>query len=140
MADLDVSDVLDDPDFYTDDLILVRRRVEAIEDGTSDSLRDPTRFRGVVIPDGGEGLIQTPEGDMVSGDITVFTRVALTSGDQGTAADLVVWDGRTHKVVSAKPYRFGAGFTQAICAVTEINPPAEYAVNAECEPDGGYLG
>lgn len=135
MASLDVSDVLDDPDFRRDDLVLIRRYVEMQDDGLATGLPGAILFSGVVIPDGGKDLVQTPEGNMVSGDVTVFTRLMLSAGTGETDADLIDVDGDRYHVVNAQPYRFGSGYTRAVCKQITINQTM-----IDGQGSGGFLG
>lgn len=132
---LDVSDVLDDPDFLDTTLVLVRRVVAQQQDGTARGAGGPIPFAGVVVPDGGQELIQTPEGNQVQGDVTIYTRIALTAGDANYDADVVQWNGAAYRVIATKPWLFGDTYTQAICALTDLNP----TIAGTTLPDAGYL-
>lgn len=132
---LDVTDVLDDPDFCDTTLVLTRKVVAQQSDGLALGKGGQITFSGVVVPDGGQELIQTPEGNQVQGDITIFTRTALTTGDADYDADVVLWNGAAYRVVATKSWLFGQTYTQAICTLTDLNlkPPGTSA------PDAGYL-
>ncbi len=132
---LDVTDVLDDPDFLDTTLVLVRRVVAQQQDGTARGAGGPIPFAGVVLPDGGQELIQTPEGNQVQGDITIYTRTALTAGDANLDADVVHWNGATYRVIATKPWLFGQTYMQAVCALTDLNP----TIAGTTLPDAGYL-
>lgn len=132
---LDVTDVLDDPDFLDTTLVLVRRVVAQQQDGTARGAGGPIPFAGVVIPDGGQELIQTPEGNQVRGDITVYTRTALTAGDANYDADVIHWSRAAYRVIATKPWLYASGYTQAIAALTDLNPTPP----GTTAPDAGYL-
>ena len=132
---LDVTDVLDDPDFLDTTLVLVRRVVAQQQDGTARGAGGPLTFSGVVVPDGEQELVQTAEGNQVQGDITVFTRTALTAGDANYDADVVHWNGAAYRVIATKPWLFGQTYTQAICALTDLNPE----IAGTTAPNAGYL-
>lgn len=130
----DVTDVLDDPDFHDDTLAYIRRSVGQQPDGSALGWPRSQSFVGVVVPDGGEELIQLPEGNQTRGDITVYSRFELTAGDGDTDADLVLWDGKPHRVIAAQTYRFGQQFTVAICQRTQLSPSVRPDTN-----DAGFL-
>lgn len=133
--DLDVTDVLDDPDFRDDTLQVKRAVVLQADDGTADESAGWTNFSGVVHPAGGDDLVQTPEGDSVTGDIVIITRFPLSAGDGEMGADIVAYQGANHRVRNAKDWRYGQGFTEAVCTLMPANP------TSLIERDGcGYLG
>ena len=134
MASLDVSDVLDDPDFLDTTLMLRPRAVTVGQDGIASSTDGWLPFAGVVIPDGGQDLIQSGEGDAVQGDITIYTRTELTAGDSQRAADTVLWDGDPYRVINAQAWRYGSGYFRAVCKLAILN--SEQAPN----DDAGFLG
>lgn len=132
---LDVTDVLDDPDFLDTTLALVRRVVAQQQDGTARGAGGPIPFAGVVIPDGGQELIQTPEGNQVQGDITIYTRTPLTAGDANYDADVVHWNGSAYRVIATKPWLYASAYTQAVASLADLNPE----IVGTTAPDAGYL-
>ena len=122
MPFIDVSDLLCDPDFST--LFTVKRTASSVVDGygvrtTAES--DP--INGVVLPMGTKELIRLPEADRVQGQILVYTQYRLTSGEAGTAADIVRWRNNDYTVVSADDYsEFGAGYIEARCKLNPVRP------------------
>lgn len=134
MADLDVSDVLDDPDFNVT-VDVVRTAVATMSSGLAEAQPAPVSIVAVVIPDAGMDLIQTGEGDAIQADITVYTRFDLTQGDALYGADIVYWQGDPYRVIRSQPYAFGSGYTRAACKLTSINPSPLSPPLA-----GGYLG
>lgn len=136
MADQDVSDVLDDPDFNTT-ILLRRASVHAREDGLADVEPAWLAVVAVVIPDGGQDLVQTPAGDQVQGDITVYSRRDLTAGGAELSADQIEWDGARYKVLNAQSYRYGTGYTRAVCQQMDLNPSLIGSDEGDC--DGSAL-
>lgn len=134
MANLDVSDVLDDPDFLDTTLQVRRGAVTMTQDGLGQSTAGWLPFAAVVIPDGGQDLIQTGEGNAVTGDITVYTRTELTAGDERREADLIIWDGDTYRILNAQAWRYGSGYFRAVGQITTLN-----ATQAPPD-DAGFLG
>lgn len=132
---LDVTDVLDDPDFLDTTPVLYRRIVAQGQDGTARGEGGSIPFSAVITPDGGQELIQTAEGNQVRSDLTLYTRTALTAGNANFDADLIVWRGDTYRVIATKSWIFGQAFTEAMCALTDINP----TLTGITVPDAGYL-
>jgi hypothetical protein len=143
-AGLDVTDVLDDPDFQVP--ITVLSTVEQIGPGglaTAVALvPGGVIAMAVVVSDGGRDLVQTDEGDSVQGDITVYTRFPLTTGSVTRAPDIVIWNDDQYRIIRAQPWLYGAGYTQAICKLATLNPqdPPGTTPTPTPAPPGGYLG
>lgn len=133
MALLDVSDVLDDPDFHTT-IVVNRRAVVTASDGRAVASPVTVTTIGVVVPDGGVDLIQNAEGESVTGDITIYTRFALTQGDAQFGPDAVVWNGAEYRVIQSQNWLFGSGYTKAVLKLATLNPST-----AEPPDDAGYL-
>lgn len=131
---LDVSDVLDDPDFLDTTLRLKPTAITVGNDGLAEGTAGWIAFAGVVIPDGGTDLIQLGEGDEVQGDITIYTRQPLTTGDADRGADTVFWDGAPYVVINAQPWRYGSGYFRAVCKLATLNPSQVPQI------DAGFLG
>lgn len=133
MALLDVSDVLDDPDFAS--TIVVRPMASTIgENGLAQATVGSNTVSAVVIPDGGDDLVQTGEGDAVQGDITIYTRWPLTTGDAERAADIVEWDGGVYVLINAQAWRYGSGYYRAVAKLATLN-------SEQAPPDdAGFLG
>ena len=115
MPSLDVSDVLDDPDFSDDSLICVRNPQTIGTDGRAVSTPVTIPFSAVVTAISGEELKRTPDGEYMVGSISIITRFFLTSGKAGFSADVVQWNGRSYTISDIQDYsRYGAGFVQAV--------------------------
>lgn len=123
---LDVSDVLDDPDFC--DTITVTRLTETV-DSNGYGVLTPTVFpdiTAVVTAGSGDDLLQLPEASRVSGNILVHSRFSLNAETDTTKADVITWQGRTYTVTQCSDWgRFGQGFSRSICTLknlTETSP------------------
>ena len=112
MADLDVTDVLDDPDFKSS-FVVIRRESTTVDGYTSEIDMDPITTEGVVYPAGGSKLVRKPDGEMTVADISIITKYPLSSGDSTYAADIVVIKGVSYTIINSNPYGFGKGFYQA---------------------------
>jgi hypothetical protein len=121
MPFLDLSDVLDDPDF-TDTLLLTQETVTLDSHGRTVSTPVRRNISGVVTSDRGRNRDLLAEGQRISGSILVHTRTPLTSGGEGRMADLLTWNGRDYIVATVDDYtRYGAGFICAHCDLKPLN-------------------
>lgn len=134
MALLNVSDVIDDPDFRSTG-VLIRSLVDVSAYGLAQATSAGTPFEGVFWQGNGTGLVQTGEGDWIEGDLMIITRFPLDTGRREVAADGVVFQNLPYTITNAQLWAFGDGFTQATCKLASINPSLLPRAN-----DGGYLG
>jgi hypothetical protein len=119
---LDVSEVLDDPDFSDDSLICLRNPQTVGADGRAVTTQVSIAFAGVVTAASGADLVRGPDGEYVRSSICIVTRFALIDGKRGFSADTVQWNGGVYTVVHADDYsRYGDGFTQAIADLKPLS-------------------
>ncbi len=133
MALLNVTDVLDDPDFWSTG-VLISSLVDVSAYGLAQATRQGTSFNGVFWQGNGTGLVQNGEGDMIEGDLVVVTRYPLDTGRREVAKDGVIFNGLPYAVTNAAVWPYGDGFTQATCKLATINP------SLTPQSDAGYLG
>ena len=120
MADLDVSDVLLDPDFMTMDLVCKRLAVAVGNTGRSNKSELSFQFSGVVTTNNGQNMDRREDGTLIKGAINIHTRTELTAGDANNQADEITWKGKTYYVVQVLyNLHYGIGFNKAIC---ELKP------------------
>jgi hypothetical protein len=122
MPALDVADVLDDPDFVDSTLVCVRNSQTLGLDGRASDTPVPLPFAGVVFPASGKQLNRKPDGELITGSISIITRFALLVGAAGLSADVVQWRGNSYTVRAVEDYsHFGAGFAQAVADLVEFS-------------------
>lgn len=114
MPDLDVSDIVLDPDFA--ELVTITRRAQAIGT-TGRGTITPEVFGGVVavITAGPDRRLQRGEdySDLPK-SLTIHTTFRLRSQSPGFAPDFVTWNGNNYVVTKILDWsRFGAGFIAA---------------------------
>lgn len=134
MALLNVSDVIDDPDFWSD-AVLIQTIVEVNSVGIAQAIQNGAAFTGVIWQGGGTGLVQNGEGDLVEGDLMIITRYPIDTGKREIAADGVIFAGLPYTITNAQLWPFGDGFTQATCKLATINP----SLTGQ-QSSGGFLG
>jgi hypothetical protein len=123
MPSLDVTDILTDPDFA--DRFSVARFTQTITLGgiASDSSIIYNNISGVVTANDDIDLIKMPDGELLSGSITIITKFRLTNGSGTTDADVVTWHGRQYQVKTTGDWSgWGAGFIEAICVLKVVSP------------------
>ena len=118
---LDVSDILDDPDFM--DTMTVTWATETVND-LGRSVVTPQTFPNVpavITAATGDLLKYLPDGARIEGAITVHTRFLLTSESETTAPDIIRWHGRDYVVTLLNDWSsYGDGFMQAICTLRNL--------------------
>lgn len=121
MPNLDVSDVLLDPDFMTCDLVCNRSALVTNDKGRSESTIISTKFCGVVTTNNGLNMDRRADGTLIKGAINIHTKFTLISGDADTKADEIIWKGKTYIVSQVLDnLHYGHGFNKAICELKPV--------------------
>lgn len=126
MPNLDVSEVLFDPDLA--DTFDVRRRTEVVSDvGRSEvTSRTYPRIIGVITPESPADLVRRDDGQMVTHKISVVTMFRLRNASEGVQPDHILYGGAVYTVTNVLPFsRFGKGFTEAIATFMSASKPPE---------------
>jgi hypothetical protein len=111
MANLDVSDVLDDPDFNS--AFQVARRSRTVgNDGRSTVTEVILDVNGVVQPMNTRDLERFSQGDRLNGGITVWCRLPLQTAGETHVADEILWEGSRYQVVLCNVWAYGQGYWQ----------------------------
>ncbi len=113
MANLDVSDILLDPDFSQ--AVIIQRAAQTVTDqGLTATSADRAQITAVIVPAGSLDLSRGADAEMLKGKIHVYTQFPLTAGDETVGADVVFWQGRRYTVSAVDDYtQFGVGFVDA---------------------------
>lgn len=116
MPNLDVTDVLFDPDFC-DMSLVVKRNIQTVDaDGFVTNTITEKGFAGVVTVDRSLESRRMMSGNVIGGAILIVTVERLTQGQTGRDADIVTYQNRDYRVSFVDPYTaYGAGFVQAHC-------------------------
>ena len=117
MAQLDVTEILLDPDFMDTGLVC-KRSVQTVGDnGRATNAVTATPFAGVITSDKGDILERIAGGERKKGSITIHTMFRLTAGSgEESIADVVTWQGRDYTVANVNDYsHFGRGFVAVSC-------------------------
>lgn len=120
MPNLDVTEILFDPDFADFSLVVTRNVQTVDDDGFANNVQSKTTFAGVVTVDRSLEARRMQAGQVVNGAILIVTTERLTQGQTGRDADIVTYQNRDYRVTFVDPYTaYGAGFVQAHC---ELQP------------------
>ena len=120
MPNLDVTEILFDPDFADFSLVVTRNIQTVDDDGYASNAQTKATFTGVVTVDRSLEARRMQAGQVVNGAILIITTERLTQGQTGRDADIVTYQNRDYRVTFVDPYTaYGAGFVQAHC---ELQP------------------
>ena len=126
MPDIDVSELLIDPDFVgcpalnpTDGITVIRRQEVISQTGRVTTPKN-VYYQGVlasVQPQSDAPMIRGPDQQNLPGLIEVHTMFRLRGISPGYQPDLVVWNGTTFVVNKLYNWsRYGKGFVMAECS------------------------
>jgi len=126
MPMMDLSVALTNP--YTLDTCIVLRRQQVVNnfgEGKMTINRIPN-VRGVIYPDGQEGLTREAARQVNAKTIVIITRFALRGESETTdqvqfQPDVIEWNGNQFLVTDVKDYsNFAKGFVQCTCESTDM--------------------
>ena len=116
MPSLDVSDILDDPDFAGAFTLYPATQAVGANGRAVNTQGNPIVCAGVVTQGTGDVLGRTPEGDIIHGSITIHTRRHLSIGD------VIGYGGRRHTVSLVNDWStYGQGYFMAACELLPFN-------------------
>lgn len=115
MGQIDVSDLLSDPDF-TDDLVLIHRTPLVSDLGENSLLERSVPTIGSVQPASGKTLQRLPEALRV-GDVSSFwLRGEIVTDQVGAYPDIIQFRGKRYAVQSVMDYtNWGEGWCEGTC-------------------------
>jgi hypothetical protein len=126
MPTLDVSEVLDSPEFQ--DMVTVSRANDTVDENGMASVGTPQIFNNVpaVVTFAGPNDIEiVPEATSMAKYIVIVTRFRLRGPASSGQPDKVTYQGSQFKVINLDPYcNYGSGFVEAIAQSIEYVDPA----------------
>ena len=122
MAQIDVSDILTDPDFL-DNAVLIRRAQVIGQNGVASYSETRANITCCVQPLPHSVLQKFSDYALLTDGIDVYYRGELMSESPGGYADVIEWNGGRYQVkqVSEDFMTYGNGWTKAICIAEAIN-------------------
>ena len=114
---LDVTDVLNDPDFRTDGLVRIRNVETVGDNGIATWQQEQITFSGVVTQMGASAkTIRDEDATYISDSIAITTKTELIGSDSTSNADIVIYAGKRYTVMTVRNNsNWGAGFYRAEC-------------------------
>lgn len=125
MPDLDVTEILEDPDFA--DVFVVKRRFSHVSE-TTGRAEVKERFYpniiGTVLAEDPTNQLRTDSATVIPRNITVVTRFRLWGVGDAVQPDQIIHGGITYTVQSVKAWtRFGAGFVKVFAQSQQASDP-----------------
>lgn len=125
MPDLDVTEILEDPDFA--DVFTVKRRFSSVSADTGRSVvreRFYANIIGTVLAEDPSNQLRTDDSTSIPRNITVVTRFRMLGVGDAAQPDQIIYNGSTYTVQSVKGWnRFGAGFVKVFAQSQKASDP-----------------
>lgn len=117
MAFIDVSEIVNDPDFQ--DTITITRRAQTINDyGENVLVPVISTMLAVVQAGNGETLERNPGYSVMTDWITIYAQFDFKTDGEGFYADLIGWSGRNYQVKTVTDFiNWGNGYSRADCLI-----------------------
>lgn len=122
MAEIDVSDIIEDPDFQ--DSFTIVRSVETVDQHGRSSLA-PTSISawGIVQPASGRTMELTPDAVRTNAMLEIWTQFGLQEASDTTQADIVLWESKQYMVTHIDPWdNWGQGYRHAVLTRRDLLP------------------
>src|ERR1700757_3909020 len=125
MAELDVSELMNDPDFVSTFYVTRTQQVVDAHGRAQDGTASRQKLIGVVLPISARTMNIMQDSINVNGAIEIYTKYRLEGPSQTTKPDTVEWQGNTYLVANVQPYTaFGAGHVHAVCQLRDLVAPS----------------
>lgn len=126
MAQIDVSELMIDPDFADTGITLITR-LQTVNAFGETVLTETSQIITAVIQDGPPtALNRSKDGAILTDYISIYYRGVLNVESTNGYTDIVVWKGREYQVkeITEDFQNYGHGFTKAICELIRPNKDA----------------
>lgn len=123
MANIDVSDILLDPDF-TNEMSLIRRSASISSKGRNTLVEaEPLTITACMQNVDTETLEKYPDLALLSDKISVWYKGTLTAESVNGYSDIIVFGSTRYyvKYVDEDYTNFGQGWTKAVCVMEKVN-------------------
>ena len=119
MPDIDVTDLLVDPDFC-EQVTLVRRTQTIANNGVVSLSSTTSTIIAVVTAFGGD-MVRQSEAEFATNAIIVHSITKLEGVTPSGPPDIIIWRGNNYIVKRSNDWSdFGTGFTSATCELTDV--------------------
>jgi galactose-6-phosphate isomerase len=118
-AQIDVSDVLLDPDFTSPVCLIDRKNV--VDNYGQNSIKEvPFETVGSIQPASGKVIARLPEAMRVANLSSFWVRATIIASAPGKYSSILVFNGQRYQVMTVFDWsNYGAGFTEGVC-VAEV--------------------
>lgn len=124
MANISVAELLVDPDFV-DSCTVLRQVTKVGDDGIAVTQPVSIAIVASIQAQGGDNLFTSPDLARTEGSYEIITTFPLVAATDATMADIVVWNGRQHRVVSIGRFgnfTQGFGHYEGVMEIVSLNP------------------
>lgn len=119
MAQLDVTELMTDPDFV-DEMIHLGRVSRINSYGENNISEFETRTVGSVQPTDGPALLRVPEAERVANLMTFWIQGTIIASAPGKYTDILIFKGKRYQVKNVFDWStWGAGWSEGLC-VAEV--------------------
>ena len=120
MADIDVSELLSDPDFLdTVSLIIRSSTVTGGRNVLSETITNNVNM--IIQPASGKDIAKLPEGARGFETIAIWYKGELSSLRQNGYSDIIVWNTKRYEVQHVEPFgNWGSGYYKCIATLTKV--------------------
>jgi hypothetical protein len=127
MAELDLSELMGDPDFADTGIQLIRN-TQTLTNGRV-TLTPQNYFITASVQPVAANLDILADGQRVASRLSVYTQFQLLAATDTTSGDIVVWNGRNYMTRVVEDFsNFGVGYVEATCelmAMTSLPVPPQ---------------
>lgn len=115
MAQIDVTELLSDPDFV-DPIVLVDRKAQITSLGQSVITESPCNSYGSVQPASGRAIQRLPEALRVANMSSFWFKGLIVASAPGRYTSVLVFKGRRYQVVTVFDWtNWGQGWCEGLC-------------------------
>jgi len=121
MALVDVTELLEDPDFL-DDITVIRRPYTINAYGENVLSEVTYTMQASVQAGSGQLLKRLPDFAQFTDAITVYAKFDFQAASPNGYADLVIWNSKRYNIKVPSDYmNYGDGYTMAIATIEAVN-------------------
>jgi len=121
MAELDVSELMSDPDFISPFQVIRSGETIDVHGRTLLAPQPTKKIFGVIFPISARTMNMLADAINVNGAIEIYTKFRLEGSSKTTQADTVFWQNNTYVVANVQSLtHFGLGFVHAVCQLKDL--------------------
>lgn len=120
---IDVSELMDDPDFLSPDPVTLIRRTSVVDDNGENQITETVIPIDAIIQAGpGDALEKLPDDARLKEMIRIWTRTELQAQSVNGYDDVITWKGKRWQVMPRIYWgNWGDGFTKALAAFEGVS-------------------